>query len=400
MGGSITVELTSAEPTQLLQKLLGAGIELWNIGQIVDLTVRVTLKRSHLTLLRQICLSDGASVRILRSAGLFRVLRQISKRPILIFGCLLIGALSLYLPTKVLLIEVEGAGSIPTNQILRNAEGCGIRLGVDRSGLRSERVKNALLGAMPELQWVGINTYGCRAVISVRPRTQIRQEQSPTGISSLIALRDGVIREMTVLKGNAVCKVGQSVTKGQVLISGYTDLGICLQGVHAQGEIFAETRHKVNTITPSQTVLRGRITQQEKKFSLLFGKFRIKFYKGSGISGATCDKMYEYHYITLPGDFRLPIAVVVEENIWRDTDVVTVDKTDAAKLLSSSAEGYLQQQMIAGRIDHRSEIVTALDGVYNQLGEYACYEMIGASHPEEDLSKHENNGTNGERGAG
>lgn len=400
MGGSITVELTSAEPAVLLQELLKADIELWDVGQIVDLTVCVTMQRGQLKRLRQICDGNGASVRVLHSAGIFRILRQISKRPVLVIGCLLLAALTLYLPTKVLFIEVEGSGSIPPNQILRNAENCGIRFWADRSEIRSEKIKNALLSAMPELQWVGINTYGCRTVISVRPRTQIQQEQPSQGISSLIALRDGVVRELTVLQGSAVCKVGQSVTKGQVLISGYTDLGICLQGVHAKGEIYAETRRTVNAIVPSETCQRGETTHKERKYSVIFGNFRIKIYKGSGISGASCDKMYSYHYITLPGGFQLPVAVLVEESVWRETEPVTIDKSYATELLSSNAEMYLHRQMIAGRIDHHYEIVTALDGAYYQVGKYACYEMIGAVHPEEDLAKYENNGTNSERGAG
>lgn len=395
MGGSITVELTSAEPTLLLLKLLKAGIDLWDVGEIEGLAVRVTLGRNYFLLLKNLCQVDGASVKVIRSAGILRLLKRIVRRPVLVFGCLLIVVLSLYLPTKVLFVEVEGSGAVPVDKILHRAELCGIRLGADRSEIRSERVKNALLESMPELQWVGVNTHGCRAVISVRQRTQVQQEKSQQGISSLVALRDGVIREMTVLQGSGVCKVGQSVTKGQVLISGYTDLGICLRGTHAQGEIFAETQRSVGVITPSETLRRTVITRQEKKYSLIFGKFRINFFKGSGISDATCDKMYAYHYMTLPGGFQLPVALAVEESRWYDAELETTDKADATERLSDCAAEYLRQQMIAGRIVQRYEIVTALDGAYYQVGKYACYEMIGASRPEEDLGTNEINGTSG-----
>lgn len=397
--GSITVELTSAEPALLLRKLLQAGIDLWDIGEITGLTVRLTMSRSHLILLRQICKRNGASVRILYSKGLQRLLRKMIGRPILMMGCVTMLVLTLYLPSRILFIEVHGAGSVPADQILRNAERCGIYLGAERVEIRSERVKNALLEAMPELQWVGINTYGCRAVISVRQRTEIEQNNPSCGISSLVALRDGVIREMTVLQGNGVCKLGQSVIKGQVLISGYTDLGICLQGTHAKGEVFAETRRTLGVITPSKTLKRGEEIRRDKKYSVIFGNFRINFFKGSGISDTTCDKMYAYHYITLPGGFRLPFALVVEENCWNDTESADVDKTDAAPLLTDCAEKYLNRQMIAGRIDQRCELITTLEGAYYQVGQYACYEMIGTSRPEEDLGTNEIGRTNGERGA-
>ena len=379
---------------------MNAGIELRDIGEINDLSVRFSFGRNHLPLLKSICKADGATVRVLRSAGLFRLLRRVVRRPVLVLGCTVILALSLYLPTKVLFIEVDGAGVIPGDQILRKAESCGIRLGADRSEIRSEKVKNALLETMPELQWVGINTYGCRAVISVRQRTQIQTEESAEGISSVVAVRDGVIREMTVLQGTGLCKVGQSVTKDQVLISGYTDLGICLRGTHAQGEVFAETHRTICAISPSKVLRRTGIMVREKKYSLIFGNFRINFFKGSGISDTTCDKMYAYHYMTLPGGFRLPVALVVEESRQYDGEDDTLEKVTVAKLLSDCAGAYLQQQMIAGHVEHRYEIVTASEGAYCQVGKYACYEMIGTSRPEEDLNTNEINGTNGECGAG
>lgn len=40
-------------------------------------------------------------------------------------------------------------------------------------------MKNALLSAIPELQWAGVNTYGCRAVISVRERTLPERKPEP-----------------------------------------------------------------------------------------------------------------------------------------------------------------------------------------------------------------------------
>lgn len=377
-----------------------SGIDLWDVGEIAGLNVRVTLSRSHLPLMKKICQTDGAKVKLLRSAGLFRILRQAVRRPVLVLGCLLIVILSLYLPGRVLFVEVEGVGDVPVDRILFNAEMCGLYFGADRGDIRSERVKNALLEAVPELQWVGVNTYGCRAVISVRLRTQVQQEETQQGISSIVALRDGVVRQMTVLQGSPVCKVGQSVAKGQVLISGYSDLGICIRGTHAEGEVFGETRRTVTAIAPTETLRQDEISRHQRNYGLIFGKFRINFFKGSGISGATCDKMYLYQYMTLPGGFRLPVALVVEETIWYDVESQTIDETEAATLLHDCAGGYVYQQMIAGRIDNRYEIVTELDGACYQVGKYACYELIGVSRPEEDLGTNEINGTNGERGAG
>ena len=99
--------------------------------------------------------------------------------------------------------------------------------------------------------------------------------------------------------------------------------------------------------------------------------------------------MYAYHYLTLPGGFRLPVALAVEHCVWRDQEETILDRDETALRLSTSAEQYLKGEMIAGRIDDRYEIMTMPGGVYHQVGRYACYEMIGRVRPEEDLGTNE-----------
>ena len=83
----------------------------------------------------------------------------------MVIGLCLLLLLVCILPTRVLFMRVEGNESIPENLILEAAEDCGIRFGASRSAVRSEKVKNGILSRISELQWVGVNTKGCIAVI-------------------------------------------------------------------------------------------------------------------------------------------------------------------------------------------------------------------------------------------
>jgi hypothetical protein len=49
------------------------------------------------------------------------------------------------------------------------------------------------------------------------------------------------------------------------------------------------------------------------RYSILLGKKRINFYKGSGIYDGSCVKMVSQYHLTLPGDYVLPVTVVKEE---------------------------------------------------------------------------------------
>lgn len=238
-------------------------------------------------------------------------------------------------------------------------------------------MKNALLSALPQLQWAGVNTSGCVATVSVRERTEPEVTEQDSAVSSIVASRDGFIVSATVTRGNFLCRVGQSVKAGQVLISGYTDCGICIQATRAEGEIYAQTSRDFAAVTPAQWTVRGEQTAVRRKYSLIIGKKRINLWKDSGILQGSCDRMDRRYELTLPGGFRLPVTLCVEEYTFYDGEMMTLEPDAAEAALSKFAQSALTQQMVAGRILSREESITQSEDKYLLEGTYACVEMIG-----------------------
>lgn len=384
LGGMVEITLTSADTAASMSALNTAGIVLHSVDRAKDdLTVRFRVRRHDFPKLQSILLRRGDSLEAVRRKGLYWTAKGLLKRPVLVFGILLLLFLVTFLPTRVLFFRVEGNTTIPTNLILEKCQQCGISFGASRAKVRSEKLKNALLEAMPELQWAGINTSGCVATISVRERSVTDTVQKVPGVSSIVASRDGIIAECTVTRGSAACQVGQAVRSGQVLISGYTDCGLSIRAERAEGEIYAQTDRDLTAKIPSQWESRGEKTSQVKKYALIIGKKRINLYKGSGISDTSCDKMYVENYVTLPGGFQLPIAVVTEVWTYHDTEASVLSEEEAVKTLSSFAKRYLPSQMVAGRITNTQESVSAEECAYTLTGKYACLEMIGVVQNEE-----------------
>ena len=381
--GEVTVDVTSADISAVLTAVSESGIVLHHVEMISELTIRLVISRHSFKRLKSILRRRGEADSIVRRSGIYWGMKNLLHRPVFVLGLSILALLALYLPSRVLFIQVEGNVKVPARLIMEHAQVYGVSFGADRRAIRSERIKNGLLSAIPNLQWVGVTTEGCVARIHVRERSQPELSQQNTAVSSIIATRDGVIQNCTVNRGNAVCKVGQAVSRGQVLISAYTDCGLSIRADRAEGEVFAQTNRKLTVVIPDFHLSKGEKVRSEKKISLIIGKKRINFYKDSGILDTTCVKMYTENYMTLPGEFDLPVTLLIEE--WIYYDLTENETQDAESVLPDFAERYLASQMIAGQILQRSETV---DGCRLE-GQYACLEMIGQVRYEESLPENE-----------
>ena len=385
--GTVRVRLTSADVTAVLTALNTAGIRLQDVTCADILTAEFTIFRRDWPRLRRIVARRGDNVRVLSRDGSYWMVKKLLQRPVLVIGMLILLAASLYLPTRVLFIRVEGNRAVPANQIVEKAAQCGIRFGTARRQVRSEKMKNALLEAMPQLQWAGINTRGCTAVITVRERPEGEETQKSDGFSSLAAARDGIIQECTVTKGTALCQPGQAVRAGQLLISGCVESGLTVRLCRAEGEVYAITERILEVFLPTGCTLRQEKTCQAEKYAVLIGKKRINFYKGSGISGVSCVRMYAEKYMTLPGGFRLPVALIRET--WIDHSVSAQEEEITESQAKEFAADLLRQQLAAGRILSGAGSARSLEGFVLYSGKYQCCEQISIRKNEEIIKPNE-----------
>lgn len=381
--GAVWAKVTSAETSKILLIAQKMDITLDKITWVDDLTIRFCVKRQDFKTLKKLLKQRGEKLEVIDKIGIYWRLKGYLKRPVLLAGVLILLISGMYIPSRIYFFRVEGNSDIPTKLILEIASEHGIYFGASRRQVRSEKVKNALLEAIPQLQWAGINTSGCVATISVKERQVGSQIIEQQGVSSIVADRDGVIHELTVTKGSAACKIGDTVTAGQVLISGYTDCGLSVRAERAQGDIYAMTDRENSFIFPVNWVNRGDKQREVKKYSLIIGKKRINLYKGSGILDTECVKMYSKNYVTLPGGFLLPVGIVTETWIYCEESSESDVAEENSAQLSDFAENYLHSQMIAGRILSKQEQYLSKGDILILNGSYSCLEMIGREQNEE-----------------
>ena len=385
----VQLKVVSADLSALLFNLNISGIVLHHVLRVDELTATFCIPQQQKQMAVDIIEQNGGKIEKSVPASGILLLQGFLRRPVLVFAAALLCFMSCFLPSRVLFITVVGNESIPKQQILDAASICGIRFGAVRREIRSENVKNHLLEELPDLKWVGVNTSGCVAQIAVQERRLPEMQPNLPVVSSVIAASDGVISDMTVKSGTPLCRVGQAVKRGQLLVSGYSDCGRCLYGTRADAEIYAQTKRSLILSLLTDGVKRESHIGGERKIGLIIGKKRINFYKGSGISDTTCVRMYVEYPVTLPGGFQLPVALTVQSKSDYDTVPIRGVSPKAESILKNFALSYLESQMIAGKVEQEECYITQMHDALHMTGQYICNEMIGQTHSEEIVDNNE-----------
>lgn len=379
------LRLTSADcPSRLRQ--MADRVKLTDIVFPGPVTAEFSCLRTDVPKLR---ILDGERLEAIGEGGLPKYLKGLWAWRRLAAFTLLLGLLTVLLPTRVFFFRVEGNGELPERYILEQAAKCGVSFGAARRDLRSEQVKNQLLKAIPELRWAGVNTQGCTAVITVALRDQgeNREEDLP---GDIVAVADGLVTACYPAAGTGMVAPGQAVREGQVLISGVTDLGRCSRLDRAAGEVYGLTRRSVEAVLPGKTLLKQSIGQTIRKFSLLIGKKYVNFSNDSGIFMGSCVRMRTVNYLTLPGGFSLPAALVTDTYFLCET--VDAPREDWGPL-EDAARRIVRERMIAGEVlsEDKNQEGNRLTAVYD------CRELLGVFRPGVYMERDSNERENRER---
>lgn len=368
------VQISCAEPEYILTRLSKIGVTVRNVKPIEIYKVQAEIDSRSYAAVSGLVDRCGGKLSVIRMYGPAVALRSVKKRSILASGIILMLVLTLYIPSRIFFISVEGNDRLGEERILQCAEESGLMFGASRKNVRSEQIKNALLHAIPDLKWVGINTYGCHAVISVLER-DLPDKGAPVGIGGIYATCDGIVSSITAVKGTPLCRPGQAVSAGQLLISGYTDAGLVVRAELAEGEVRAVTQHQITAFAPCYRKNKTETLSQKNQWSLQIGKKRINLYFNSGNFDIGCGKIYKIYDLSLPGGFRLPISLIKESVIrYTASDESSAPDEDLCNDLLCD---YLTNAMIAGKILKAESSASAGDDICVLNGKYICEEMIG-----------------------
>lgn len=286
------------------------GIYLWDIEKIDCTSIKAKINIKDFHKLRWIVRKTDSRIKINEKCGMPFKVRTIKKRKWFFLG---LGALLIFLyilSSYIWMIEILGLKNISEQVILDNLSQHGLKIGMRKCKIDKRNVESKMLIIMPELTWIGVEVKGTKASITIvekGPEPQFISKDEPCHI---IAKKNGVIDKILVLNGDGVAKDGDTVKKGQLLVTGVIERhGMDTRYVHSMAKVFARTWYEdVEEINFKQIQFK-----KTGKTIKIYGieMMRRKFERYKKIPYEYYDKNIEERYLFSFGSYIFPIKLVV-----------------------------------------------------------------------------------------
>lgn len=281
-------------------------ISLWN-SSLGKEGIEADISVKKFRLLPIVLRKSGIRVHILKKKGLPFILKKNGRRFGIALGLILSFAMLQYMSGFIWMIDVTGNQRVDSKEIISTCRSVGIKKGIQKDDINTKIARENLLLKIDSLAWASLNIEGCRLTVNV---SEIDPKEDNECICNLKAKADAIIEKIDVTSGNTVVKIGDTVKKGEVLVSGVFEKLTGTEFVHSAGVITAFTQRSISV--SGEYVIKELIETGEKrqKSVLEFFGLKIPLYLGKEIGNY--NQRVETKALTLFGT-ELPIKIHKKE---------------------------------------------------------------------------------------
>ncbi len=219
-------------------------IFLWDIKHSKDGSLILKTSIKGFKMIRPAARKSMTKVTTIRKRGMPFILKRLTRRKAYAAGLLIFFLLINLLASFIWSIEVIGCEQLDPDNIKSQLYRHGIKPGIFKYGVDTDRIANIMMLEMKDLSWISIAVVGTKFKVWLKESTR-PPELVPIGTPcNVLAGKDGMVESMVIKIGKAAVAEGDTVKEGQVLISGVLEQvgsGTETRLVHAMGEVRART---------------------------------------------------------------------------------------------------------------------------------------------------------------
>ncbi|MEG2455340.1 MAG: sporulation protein YqfD [Oscillospiraceae bacterium] len=341
VGGAVLIEVEGAFPERFLNLCATENLAFWGLQWQNKNKLRVKVSQLDASRTGRLAERVCCTLTVLRRAGLPAFLCRFRKRYALLLGLgLALGTVCLC-SRVILTVEVRGNRAVPSAEILMALGRQGVKPGAFGPEVDARQVAQGVLLELKELSFLSVNLHGTRAEVVVRERLPLPEIPDPRVPADIVAAASGIVTHIEVTKGQARVKEGDTVSRGETLISGtvelqppaYREVEMGSLTVRAGGRVTARTWRTLSAQIPLTAPMKTLTGEEKSRFSLTILGSTINFYGKSGISAPMYDKIRKTKSFTLPGGQTLPLTITRERLRGYTLAPVPIDVEEGEALL-------------------------------------------------------------------
>ncbi|SET63872.1 similar to stage IV sporulation protein [Salinibacillus kushneri] len=363
--GYITIHVNGRKPELFLNRCMHENISIWDIRKLDENTFEFKVYVGSLSSLKQIRRQMGYKISFKEKYGFPFWLAHLKIRKPLIIGIFLALFFILVLSNMVWQVKIVGVSPEIEYKIRERLDEYGLKQGVFKFSFQSvDDIERNITNELQDVMWIGIEQKGTTYIVQGVEKSQANDDHENRP-QNLVASKAGVILEMLVEKGDPQVTVYQKVKKGDILVSGLIREGVGNEnsesekaeeeknkiGIHAEGEVFAETWYTTETTVPLSYEHQTLTGEKDEHYKLNIGNFTLPiwdFFPPDFADTHTERSEKPLHFLNL----KLPFSVQKDTIFEKETTRGERSKEEAI------SEGIAQaKREIKRHTNHDAEII-------------------------------------------
>lgn len=368
--GYLAIRISGENCEQILNRASANGISIWNLhykaGNICgNISIRNFFK------LYDIKKGIRCKISIIKKYGLIFRLKKHKNRTGLIVGAATFLLILLFLSNFVWIIKIEGNHKLSTKEIISSCKKIGIYEGILKKKVNSKYDAQRLQLTQEGIAWCSFNLEGSVLTVNISEATDSDKQERYTH-SNLKANIAGKIKKIDVTSGDVLVKVGDTVSKGDLLVSGVVQNMSSTLFVHSDGEIIAETTRVFSAEGEYVQMYNAEIGKDIKRYTIGFFGINIPLYLGNIKQQNNYTK--EIKNLKL-FDNPIPIKIACEEYKLTEESTIIYDKKTLEEMLYNDIKKQVESFNFLSAVEGEREIIYTERGILLKIP-YTCEENI------------------------
>ena len=332
--GYLKIEIKGDYSEKALNLCAANRISLWNSAIIKNGIITCILIKDF-SKFRNIMRGSKLRVHITEKNGFPIKLYKNRKRKGLLIGLVCLLAFLKIMSGFIWVIDVEGNTITQTEDILAACKEIGITEGIRNNRINPKIKREELLLKLDTLAWAALNVEGSRLTVNV---TEIKKEDDNKNLPTNIT--DGIIKHIDVSSGSCTVKIGDTVAKGDILVSGVLEASDGTRFVRSIGSIIAETR-RVVTVERDYKYKKEYETGVSKKRSAI-DIFNIKIPLFIGNETKEYNGERKCRQLSLFGK-SLPIRIYTKKYRYKKEENISLEREELQEMLKEDLKAELKK---------------------------------------------------------